>query len=292
MAFSASVRRLLISSPGDVPRTDLTIIQQSINRWNGVYGEQFGSIIMPISWGTHAAAEFGQPPQKILNRQLVDKCDACIAIFANRLGTATKLHESGTAEEISRLNESGKYVAVLRCRRPVDATTIDLAQATRLNEYIAGIESSALILDYANDADLARHVETILVAAVSREEARNDFQLQNTQTGEGSTAEVWPHVDSVDRSGKRNWYLALNNTGGGPARDVRVEIDADPANGDPWEIATERTGDGPDLGVLAPRSEVHFKIYASLASAAQVNCTVSWSDFRGRQRNTASLRLA
>ncbi|MFJ6778365.1 hypothetical protein [Streptomyces yangpuensis] len=292
MAFSASVRRLLISSPGDVPRSDLPIIQQSINRWNGVYAEQFGSIIMPISWGTHAAAEFGQPPQKILNRQLVDKCDACIAIFANRLGTPTELHESGTAEEISRLSESGKYVGILRCRRPVDASTIDLTQATRLNEYIAGIESSALILDYANDADLARHVETILVATVSREEARNDFQLQNTQRGEGPTAEVWPHVDATDRPGRRNWYLVLNNTGDGPARDVRVEIDADASNGDPWEIATERTGDGPDLGVLAPRSEVRFQIFASLASAAQVNCTVSWSDFRGEQKNTASLRLA
>ncbi|MFJ5266301.1 hypothetical protein ACIQAC_38195 [Streptomyces sp. NPDC088387] len=292
MAFSASVRRLLISSPGDVPRTDLLVIQQSINRWNGVYGEQFGSIVMPISWGTHAAAEFGQPPQKILNRQLVDKCDACIAIFANRLGTPTDLHESGTAEEISRLSESGKHVGILRCRRPVDASTIDFAQATRLNEYIAGIESSALILDYANDADLARHVETILVATVSREEARNDFQLQYDQREEEPIAEVWPRVDSADRAGRRNWYLVLHNTGHGPARDVRVEIEADSPSGYPWEIATEREGDGPDLAVLAPRSEVRFQISASLASATQVKCTVSWADFRGDQKNVASLRLA
>jgi hypothetical protein len=270
----------------------LLIIQQSINRWNGVYGEQFGSIIMPISWGTHAAAEFGQPPQQILNRQLVDKCDACIAIFANRLGTPTDLHESGTAEEISRLSESGKYVSVLRCRRPVDASTIDLAQATRLNEYISGIESSALILDYSNDADLARHVEMILIAAVSREEARNDFQLEHASRGGGPAAEVWPRVDSVDQSGQRNWYLVLHNTGDGPARDVGVEIEADSSNGHPWEIITERKGDGPDLAVLAPRSEVRFHIAASLVSATQVNCTVSWTDFRGKQENIASLRLA
>lgn len=291
MAFSASVRRLLISSPGDVPRTDLLIIQQSISRWNGVYGEQFGSIIMPISWGTHAAAEFGEPPQKILNRQLVDKCDACIAIFANRLGTPTELHESGTAEEISRLSESGKHVSILRSRRPVDASSIDLAQATRLNEYIKEIKSSALILDYATDADLARHVETILVAAVSREEARNDFQLEYLSAG-GPVAEVWPRVDSVDRSGKRNWYLVLNNTGDGPARDVRVEIEADSSNSHPWEIVTERHEGGPDLPVLAPHSEVRFHISASLVSASQVSCRVSWTDPRGEQENIASLRLA
>ncbi|WP_158697342.1 hypothetical protein [Streptomyces hokutonensis] len=291
MAFSASVRRLLISSPGDVPRTDLLIIQQSINRWNGVYGEQFGSIIMPISWGTHAAAEFGQPPQQILNRQLVDKCDACIAIFANRLGTPTDLHESGTAEEISRLSESGKHVSILRCRRPVDASVIDFTQATRLNEYITEIESSALILDYSTDADLARHVETILVAAVSREEARNDFQLEYSSRG-GPVAEVWPRVDAIDRSGKRNWYLVLNNTGDGPARDVSLKIEAASPNGQPWEIITEQEENGPDLPVLAPHSEVRYHIAASLVSASQVNCTVSWNDLRGEQENIASLRLA
>ncbi|MFF7380690.1 hypothetical protein ACIP4Q_31595 [Streptomyces massasporeus] len=291
MAFSASVRRLLISSPGDVPRGDLLIVQQSINRWNGVYGEQFGSIIMPISWGTHAAAEFGQPPQKILNRQLVDKCDACIAIFANRLGTPTDLHESGTAEEISRLSESGKHVSVLRCRRPVDIGGIDLAQATRLDEYITKIESSALILDYLTDADLARHVETILVAAVSREEARNDFQLEYL-SGRDPVAEVWPRVDAVDHSGKRNWYLVLNNTGDGPARDLRVETQADSPNGHSWDIITEREGTGPDLPVLAPHSEARFHIAANLVSAPQVSCKVSWTDPRGEQENVASLRLA
>ncbi|WP_371624177.1 hypothetical protein OG245_15845 [Streptomyces sp. NBC_01116] len=291
MAFSASVRRLLISSPGDVPREDLLIVQQSINRWNGVYGEQFGSIIMPISWGTHAAAEFGQPPQKILNRQLVDKCDACIAIFANRLGTPTDLHESGTAEEISRLSESGKHVSVLRCRRPVDVGGIDLIQATRLDEYITKIESSALILDYSTDAELARHAETILVAAVSREEAKNDFQLEHL-SGREPVAEVWPRVDAVDRSGKRNWHLVLSNTGEGAARDLRVETKTDSPHGNSWDIITEREGAGPDLPVLAPRSEVRFHIAASLVSAPQVSCKVSWTDPRGEQENVASLRLA
>src|ERR1017187_1743877 len=96
MAYSVLARRLLISCPGDVPDSDLHLVQQAINRWNGIYGEQFGAAIIPISWGTHAAAEFGDAPQDLLNKQLVDRCDICLALFANRLGTPTASADSGT----------------------------------------------------------------------------------------------------------------------------------------------------------------------------------------------------
>src|SRR5258708_31902797 len=111
MAYSALVRRLLISCPGDVPISDLTIVHKAINRWNGIYGESFGTAVVPISWGTHAAAEFGDSPQEILNSQLVDRSDICLALFANRLGTPTASAESGTADEIERIATARRYVA-------------------------------------------------------------------------------------------------------------------------------------------------------------------------------------
>lgn len=111
MAYQGTVRRCLISSPSDVPEADLAIVHKTINHWNGIYGERYGSVIIPISWGSHAAAEFGRGPQAILNDQLVDSCDMCIAMFWVRLGTPTAENESGSAEEIKRLSERGKYVA-------------------------------------------------------------------------------------------------------------------------------------------------------------------------------------
>jgi hypothetical protein len=48
------------------------MLHQAINRWNGIYGRSFKTVVVPISWGSHAAAEFGQPPQEILNGQIVD----------------------------------------------------------------------------------------------------------------------------------------------------------------------------------------------------------------------------
>jgi hypothetical protein len=50
-------------------------------RWNVLLGEQFQHVVVPVSWSEHAAAEFGQPPQDILNRQLVDVADLGIAVF-------------------------------------------------------------------------------------------------------------------------------------------------------------------------------------------------------------------
>src|SRR6476661_2513996 len=117
MSYSATVRHLLVSSPGDIPPRDLEIIRKSINRWNFTYGQQFASAVIPVAWGTHAAAEFGRHPQAALNDQIVDGCDICIALFANRLGTETPNAESGTVEEIERLHRLGRYVAILRSAR-------------------------------------------------------------------------------------------------------------------------------------------------------------------------------
>ena len=297
MAYSVLARRLLISCPGDVPDSDLHLVQQAINRWNGIYGEQFGAAIIPISWGTHAAAEFGDAPQELLNKQLVDRCDICLALFANRLGTPTASADSGTAEEIERLSESGRYVGILRSRRAVDGSQIDPDQLKRLNEYLAIIRTRALVLDYASDADLMQRVDTILAAAVSRDQGRAELRLQQAAARQ---AEVWPRVEareSVIRFGsdrtlpKRDWYLVLANTGDGPARDVKASLTASDGSDFDGILA----GDGSDrdahIEILAPHGEVRFGLVLFAETPPQVNCAVSWSDERGRQENMATLRL-
>jgi hypothetical protein len=135
VSYSATVRRLLVSSPSDVPPHDLEIIRKSINRWNVTYGQQFASVVIPVAWGTNAVAEFGRHPQAALNDQIVDRCDIGIALFANRLGTETPNAESGKVEEIERLNRLGRYVAILRSARPVSAAALDWQQAGHLRDF-------------------------------------------------------------------------------------------------------------------------------------------------------------
>ena len=290
MAYSVLARRLLISCPGDVPLGDLHLVQKAINRWNGIYGERFGTAVIPISWGTHAAAEFGRAPQELLNRQIVDRCDICLALFANRLGTPTASAESGTAEEIQRLSESGRYVGVLRSRREVDGTQIDPGQLMRLNEYLTRIETKALVLTYANDAELIEHVDNILAAAVARDQGRAELQLQQT-TAQSSVrkAEVWPRVESQESpNGFRDCSLVLTNTGDAPAESVRARL----LNIDGSDLSRDILDADSDQEIcIGPHDEVRFNLFQGFGGPVQMDCFVSWSDERGIHENMATLRL-
>lgn len=311
MSYNATARRLLISCPGDIPQEDLAIVRRAISRWNAVYGHQFASVIVPISWGSNAAAEFGRHPQEILNEQLVDDCDICVAIFANRLGTETPNAESGTVEEINKLHDAGCYVAILRSARPVDASHLDLDQAGRLREYMTELRDKALVLSYGDDLELQSHVDAILNTAVSRDRARAELQLQATEDGTQtapkfeSVAEVWPRVESEERvksdsKGRvrmsRYWWLTLANTGNAPARNVtfRTEVIDSDSDEEAWFVHRGNGGEDDDklIEALAPSGDMRFPIFASMGSAQQVRCTVKWEDDRGEQENVATLRLS
>jgi hypothetical protein len=292
MAYSVLARRLLISCPGDVPIGDLHLVHNAINRWNGIYGERFGAAIIPISWGTNAAAEFGEAPQDLLNKQIVDRCDICLALFANRLGTPTASAESGTAEEIERISESGRYVGVLRSRREVDSTQIDPGQLMRLNEYLTRIETKALVLTYANDAELIERVDNILVAAVARDQGRAELQLQQTAQPSMRNAEVWPRAESQERrDGIRDWVLVVANTGNAPAQSVSVRFRDLDGSVSSWEIVDAGQDSEAYIEVLGPHSEARFDLFHGFGDPVQMNCFVSWSDERGVQENMATLRL-
>jgi hypothetical protein len=296
LSYGGTVRRCLISSPGDVLPGDLSVVHRQITWWNGIYGPMFSTAITPISWGTHAAAEFGQPPQDILNKQLVDSCDMCIAIFANRLGTRTAKADSGTAEEIERLAESNRYVAVLRSTQPVDVSKTNLNQAQKLERYLAKIEGKALVLPYANEAQLAANVNNILPAAVSADHARTITQLESARY-----ADVWPRVESEEKIFRqfrgesmtyRAWYVVLANTGTASARDVRFKTEATKEGELPWSLRDLEADEEPYVEVLAPHGEMRFEIDLPLNHTLQVRCTVTWTDDRGDYENKATLRLS
>lgn len=104
--------RLLISSPSDIAGDDLAAVKEAINRWNVIYGQQFGAVVVPVHWQLHSAAEHGIRPQASLNAQLVENVDIVVALFWHRLGSPTGGEESGTAEEISKAHADGAYVAI------------------------------------------------------------------------------------------------------------------------------------------------------------------------------------
>lgn len=118
-----------------------------------------------------------EPPQDIIDEQLVDVCDMGIALFANRLGTPTGNFPSGTASEIERLSDADKPVGVLWSRRRVDPSEIDLEQAQHLKEYLDKLSKNGLLKTYRKKYELAREVQT---SSIERSQGSRDSQKLNS----------------------------------------------------------------------------------------------------------------
>lgn len=106
------------------------------------------------------------------------------------------------------------------------------------------------MLEYSDDTQLSHHVETMLVAAISRDQDRTDGLLASEDGAAPAqrVAEVWPRVVSEERlrnrsrgpSVSRNRYLVLRNTGSAPARGVRFDVEKARATdpGSNWSSST------------------------------------------------------
>jgi len=124
-------------------------------------------ILEPVQWQTHAYPESGDRPQAIINKQIVDESDMVIAVFGHRIGTATGIAQSGTIEEIERLRDKGKLVAVYFSSGPVPRDH-DPEQLRRLNEYRESLKENTLYWNFQSTEDLYRLISQHLARSVSR----------------------------------------------------------------------------------------------------------------------------
>ena len=291
MTYSSTTYRLLIAAPNDVPSTDIATVIQTINRWNAIYGRQFGAVIVPIQWALHSAAEHGGRPQGSLNEQLVADADILVALFWHRLGSPTGGAESGTAEEIETAQTQGAYVGILRCTRafPPD---VDTGQLEKVCAFYADTEAKSLMLDYSGEGELARHVDAILNRSVTREHVRAEAAAEVPS----ARAEVWPRIERTERVDsdskgrvrtRTRWQLVLANTGTEPANRVQHRLEVE-AEGDdlPMEMSEDR-----ELEALAPGGEATYSLAVVMGTAPQVRCVVTWEDSAGEHENRASLRF-
>lgn len=296
MAYKALVLNLLISAPGDIPPESLTTIRKAISQWNCNYGQQFSLNVLPISWTEHAVAEFGDRPQALLNKQIVDDADLAIALFRDRLGTPTGEAESGTAEEIKVLAEADKQIAILVDNSPRNPLTGPaLKERQRLEDYLSKLYNQALILRYADDKDLIGHINNFLSRSASQfqqnaEQAKKETPHENDfDPYEG----VWPSVEVHERpvyksnsqgpiKTKPRWELVLNNTSRGPAKNVNFVFEGLSSNAF-FKVRKK----GP-IGTIPPRREVRFPLVLGWGSPSTVECIVTWTDAKGNQRTSQS----
>ena len=296
MAYSAMVRRLLISSPSDITVDDLQTVRAAIERWNFVYGPQFGAVVLPVHWAHHAAPEHGVRPQQSLNRQLVADADGVLALFWHRLGSPTGEAVSGSVEEISEAAEAGKYVGILRCNRSLPGD-VDTTQLNALRQFLADIGPHSLVLVFESEAQLAQHVDTILTQLVTRDQEIAHALIVNAGTHKPSFAQVHSRVEveesvKTDAKGRlkpnRRWFVVLENIGTVSALDVRFRLELEHENDGELPILID--GDRP-IESLAPRAPARYPALMHGGIAGQIRCVVSWRDDRGEQEQRSTLRF-
>ena len=152
MAFNASVYRILVASPGDIGE-EREIIPEVINEWNAVSAFATKIILMPVKWETHTSPLLGGRPQAVINEQIVKDADLLVGVFWTRIGTATGVAVSGTAEEIQQFVDGGKPVMLYFSQSPIDPDKIDIEQFTSLKKFKDKMRLKGLTESYSGAAD-------------------------------------------------------------------------------------------------------------------------------------------
>jgi hypothetical protein len=160
----AAILRVLIASPSDVAE-QREVLTNVIHDWNATHSGAEGIVLMPVRWETHAHPATGDHPQGLINKQIVDGCDILIAAFWSRLGTATPVAPSGTAEEIERLRSKGKKVLLYFSTAPLPQSH-DPEQWQKLKEYQRTLQHDSLYWNFSTSEELyrlaSRHLASVI----------------------------------------------------------------------------------------------------------------------------------
>ncbi|TLM63964.1 MAG: hypothetical protein FDZ69_12070 [Deltaproteobacteria bacterium] len=189
MVFPARVFRILIASPSDVI-DEREIAVKIIQEWNDLNSAERQLVLLPLRWETHSAPEYGQRPQAIINRQVVDNCDILVGIFWTRIGTPTGLADSGTLEEIERVASDGKTVMLYFSQMKQDPEKIDIEQLAKLRDFKKKTFPNALVEGYSSHIEfrdkLAKQIEIQIRTLIAGQ-----------SDGEEEFAEITPKTDIV-----------------------------------------------------------------------------------------------
>lgn len=303
MSYQCMAFRLLISCPSDVPHETLAKIREAIARWNVQHGAAFSAVIIPMAWTDSAVAAFGDRPQALINEQLTDEADACLAIFRDKLGSPTGHAASGTWEEIERLAGGGRPVGILRdlTPRPALQGTDAAAESLRLQKHFeSDVFHRALVLSFADMAALQNHVDAFLTRFTSQAQRSADIEKENRAiaplTAEDPSKGVWPRIESsehmeTDSKGRlktrRRHHLVLSNQTGGPVHNVRYEFHLPPGQMfDAHDRSSERT-----IATMPPNGETRFSLLFVMGSQSQAQCLVHWSDSSGEHTTEATVTV-
>lgn len=184
---------VVLCGPGDVAK-EISIAREVIAEWNHRNWEGLNCGIKDKHWNTDAVPSVEARGQSLINRDLIDSADIIVAIFWQRLGTPTGLHESGTVEEIRRAQARDIPVLLYFSKIEDTRSNPDPDQWDMLQAFEAQARVSALPWTFRSREDFRKrfgdhlHMKILeLLAKKQRTKTRKTKpSIQQTATGTGN----------------------------------------------------------------------------------------------------------
>lgn len=230
MSFTASVLRVMIASPTDIPDAR-DAVEAAINDWNNANAKTKQVVLLPWRWETSSVPVLGDHPQSLINAQGVDESDVVFALFGSRLGSPTPDAVSGTVEEVERAVEGGRPVHLYFSTAALP-NDVDTRQLDGLREFRDEISQRGLLGEFATTAQLRHEVWKAI-----------EYDIEKLDLGEpalrsrirGVQLSAQPRQErelkSYDKKGNpryssRHW-IEVTNSGDEDAADVSFEAVGD-----------------------------------------------------------------
>ena len=144
----------LISCPADVAEY-VDMLEKEVLHFNNFFGRSNNIIVRTRHWSKDSYSEFGNPPQELLNKQIVDSSDLALGVFWTRFGTPTENYGSGTEEEIERMLAMGKQVFLYFLDKPVCPSQINQEQYKKIQTFMNKHKNEGIFFSVPDEKTLA-----------------------------------------------------------------------------------------------------------------------------------------
>jgi hypothetical protein len=154
--------KVLIAGPGDVT-SELKLVEAALNKWNDLHSERTGIRLKPVRW-KQARPGLNEDAQATINSQIVDGCDAGVAVFGARIGTMTPRMDSGTVEEIELLAANSRDVMIYFFEGKKNLGNIDPDQLSKVKALKASLKPRGLLGAYTSLPDLVNQLDRHVIS--------------------------------------------------------------------------------------------------------------------------------
>jgi hypothetical protein len=211
MTFLATVVKVLVAGPDDA-KAEREAVAVTLFERNAAQTGRDRRVAMPIRWEINSYPALGSHPQTILNKQMVDDCDAVVAIFVEKLGSPTKEYVSGTVEEIERLHAQGKPVLIYFSVAKIDRSKLNDPEIQRLEEFKQSIKERGLYKQYSDVGQLVNLVN-LHIGQVLDDVATPPATLAMEEAKRETSRDDWSgELRLIYRRAKKRWdVLRLAN---------------------------------------------------------------------------------